>query len=153
MHDCINVENVYLRGYKLNESVSNKNVQHVIPSYYRYDALSVIFPRNYHCCSTHTHGHTQSWTHRHTDPWTLVDTDTYGHGYTDRHKGAHRHPEVGSGRTVWRSPPSAEVLPRSLLLTELWRFIVMDIGYFNQLNLHCAYQNSSNQSSKVDCVT
>jgi hypothetical protein len=60
-------------------------------------------------------------------------------------------PEVGSGRTIWRSPSAVE-LSRSLLLLCFGGSLSW-ISAFNQLNLHCAYQDSSNRSSIVACVT
>jgi hypothetical protein len=61
-------------------------------------------------------------------------------------------PEVGSGRTVWRTHPSTVELSRSLLILCFGDSLSW-ISAFNQLKLHCAYQNSSTQSSTVDCVT
>jgi hypothetical protein len=60
--------------------------------------------------------------------------------------------EVGSGQTVWRAPPSTVELMRSLLLLCFGGSLSW-ISAFNQLKLHCAYQNSSIRRSIVDCVT
>jgi hypothetical protein len=61
-------------------------------------------------------------------------------------------PEIGSSRPVWRSPPSTVELSRSSLLLCFGGSFSW-ISAFNQLKLHCAYQNPGNRSSIFDCVT
>jgi hypothetical protein len=61
-------------------------------------------------------------------------------------------PEVGFGRTVWRSPPSTVELSRSSLFLCFGSSLSW-ISAFNQLKLHCVYKKPGNRSYIVECVT